>query len=535
MFRNFFAAALACLIGATVASAPAIAQDWDLRVDPFRLAMAQETARRATDADDPVAAFYRARDYRPLWLGAAAAPRRAAFVAAMARGEAHGLPKNLTDADSLRSLFESARSATDRAAVEVEATTRLLTFMRAAATGILNPKDAAPGIKFDRPARDWSVHLAAFAGADPQAALDDIWPKDPAYSNLLRAKLRLDEQRLAGGWGPQVRAGAVKPGQGGAAVIALRDRLIRMGYLDRTLATDYGPALTAAVRLFQQDHGLTADGVAGPDTLAALNVPLSDRLAQLVIGMERRRWLNKPLEPRHILVNIAEQHAYVYDDGAVTFDTVVVVGSTESDRRTPEFSDEMDHMVINPTWNVPRSIAVKEYLPSLRRGGANHLRLYYRGRQVSRDGIDFSQYTAQSFPFSLKQPPGPSNALGKVKFMFPNRWNIYLHDTPSKSLFGRDRRTFSHGCVRVERPFDLAYHLLAPQEADPVGTFQSILNRGAERRVNLEQPIGVHLVYWSAWVGADGRLKFREDPYGRDRNVLLSLQAAGVELDPERS
>ena len=147
---------------------------------------------------------------------------------------------------------------------------------------------------------------------------------------------------------------------------------------------------------------------------------------------------------------------------------------------------------------------------------------------MNRAAVNFSQYTARTFPFSLRQPPGPSNALGKVKFLFPNQWNIYLHDTPSKHLFDRDLRAFSHGCVRVARPFELAYHLLAPQEADPQGTFQAILGTGQERRVDLAQPVGVHLVYWSAWVTPAGRANYRGDPYGRDADVLRALRSAGV-------
>ena len=258
-------------------------------------------------------------------------------------------------------------------------------------------------------------------------------------------------------------------------------------------------------------------------------------MGQILVGLERQRWMNKPLEPRHILVNLAEQHAYVVDDGKVTFDTVVVVGADTPDRRTPEFSDTMTHMVINPYWHVPRSITVNEYLPALRRGGARHLEIYSRNGRVNRNRIDFSKYTARNFPFSLKQAPGPRNALGRVKFMFPNKWNIYLHDTPSRSLFERDLRTFSHGCVRVGKPLDLAYHLLTPQDEDPEGTFTRYLNTGRESRVNLEQPIGVHLVYWSAWVTPTGRVNYRGDPYGRDVKVLRGLRDAGVELNGSRS
>ena len=243
--------------------------------------------------------------------------------------------------------------------------------------------------------------------------------------------------------------------------------------------------------------------------------------------MERQRWMNRERGERHILVNIPDFHAYVIDDEHVSFETRVVVGHRERDRNTPEFSDVMEHMVINPSWYVPRSIAVGEYLPGmLASGGASsgHLQLLQGGRPVSRAAVDWAAYagtSARSFPFDLRQPPGPGNALGRVKFMFPNQWNIYLHDTPSRNLFSHEVRAYSHGCVRVHRPLELAYHLLEPQEgAEAQGYFDRILASGQETQVNLEQEIPVHIVYWTAWVDEDGTPQYRRDVYGRKRPAL---------------
>ena len=220
------------------------------------------------------------------------------------------------------------------------------------------------------------------------------------------------------------------------------------------------------------------------------------------------------------------------DGGNVSFETRSVVGQNLSSHRPPEVSDEMDHMVINPSWYVPRSIIVNEYLPALRNnsGAAGHLVITdARGRTVSR-ATDFSQFSARNFPFDMRQPPGPGNALGYVKFMFPNKYNIYLHDTPSKSLFGRETRTFSHGCVRLQDPFDFAYVMLGPQEADPEAFFQSVLRSGQETRVDLEQPVPVHLVYRTAFTDTRGEMNYRKDMYGRDAKIWSALQAAGVDL-----
>ena len=286
---------------------------------------------------------------------------------------------------------------------------------------------------------------------------------------------------------------------------------------------------------FQIDHGLTPDGVAGEGTIAEINVAPDARLASVLVAMERLRWMNGlPLGRRHIWVNLPDFTAKIIDDGKVTFETVTVVGMNQADRRSPEFSDQMEFMVVNPTWNVPRSITVKEYLPMLQKNprAVSHLKIVdRRGRVVNRDATDFTQFTAKNFPFSISQPPSDDNALGLVKFMFPNKWNIYLHDTPSKSLFGKEVRAYSHGCIRLGKPFDFAYALLARQTDDPEGLFEQHLKTRAENTIRLDQPVPVHLVYFTAWPDARGRIEYRRDVYGRDARIFEEMQAAGVVLD----
>ncbi|MEM7710533.1 MAG: L,D-transpeptidase family protein, partial [Pseudomonadota bacterium] len=413
-------------------------------VTPFQQAVAQ-----AVSGDEAIAAFYRGRGFAPIWMGEGAAERRAAFLWALDRAGDHGLPVARYNAETIRSEFALAGDAAARGALEVEMTRRFLRYAQDVSSGVLDPRSVDRGIVLDVVRRDPLEIVTAFAEGDPMDLVQGLWPRTLGYTRLLREKLRLEEVARAGGWGAAVPGGTLEPGDTGTAVIALRDRLMRMGYLGRTATARYNGEMVEAVRKAQADHGLTADGVAGATTLAAINVSLADRLAQVVVGLERQRWMNKPLEDRHILVNLAEQHAYVVDDGVVTFDTVVVVGAEASDRRTPEFSHTMTHMVINPYWHVPRSIAVKEYLPALRRGGARHLEVHSNRGRVDRRRINFGRYNARNFPFRLKQPPGPRNALGRVKFMFPNQYNIYLHDTPAKNLFGREVRAYSHGCIRL--------------------------------------------------------------------------------------
>jgi murein L,D-transpeptidase YcbB/YkuD len=490
----------------------------------------RQSIAEAASSDDALAAFYRERSFEPIWTTSDAAERRNALLAALDRVEDHGLPASRYDADLLRQTFRDATNPYARGQAEVLASRMFLQYARDVQSGMLEPDDVVADIVKDLPRRDPLEQITQFVSANPHEFIRDLPPSHPEYVRLMREKLRLERVLGAGGWGPTVQSGALEVGDSGEGVIALRDRLMAMGYLERSATATYDGVLQAAVQAFQADHGLTPDGEAGAATLAEINVGVETRLGQIILAMERQRWMNRERGDRHILVNIADFHAYVIDGEQVSFETRVVVGHRDSDRRTPEFSDEMDHIVINPSWNVPRSITVGEYLPQMRANpaAAGHLQLMRGGRVVSREGIDFSQYTNRNFPFDLRQPPGNSNALGEVKFMFPNQWNIYLHDTPSRNLFDRQVRAYSHGCVRVHRPQELAYHLLARQEVDPRGFYGQIRASRQETRVNLEDPVPVHLVYWTAWITPEGRVNYRDDVYGRNTLLWRAMQDAGV-------
>jgi L,D-transpeptidase YcbB len=250
--------------------------------------------------------------------------------------------------------------------------------------------------------------------------------------------------------------------------------------------------------------------------------------------LERLRWIGETDRgARHIWVNLPDFTAKIVDHGRVTFSTRAVIGKDEEGRHTPEFSDMMEYMVVNPSWSVPRSITVKEYLPLLQRNpnAVGHLSVIDgNGRVVPRGAVNFAGYSARNFPFALRQAPSNSNALGLVKFMFPNQYNIYLHDTPSKDLFAQEVRAYSHGCVRLGSPFDFAYALLAAQTDDPQGVFARALQGGNETTVRLDAPVPVHLVYFTAWPGAKGQMGYRNDIYGRDGDIWTALGAAGVAM-----
>ena len=486
-------------------------------------------------ADHPVlAGFYRDHAYATLWTGDADAGRREILLNAFDTGPLHGLPVARYDAQELRHQFETVQTEGDLGRLEVAMSAACLAFVRDMSSGALEPGAVSADIKREIARPDPLATLAQANGADFAGFLNALSPIAPEYARLMKEKLTLEALIATGGYGPEIEADSVAPGDSGAAVVALRDRLMRLGYLSRSFGAAYDGDIPAAVQQFQRDNGITADGVAGQGTIDALNTGAEARLRSLVVAMERLRWMGKgPLGARHIWVNQPDFTAQVVDAGRVTFETRVVIGKVGPDTESPEFSDQMEYLVVNPTWSVPRSIVVKEYLPMLQRNANAQAQLQVidrAGHVVARGDIDFASYTANSFPFALRQPPSDGNALGKVKFIFPNPYNIYLHDTPTKALFAKEVRAFSHGCIRVESPFDLAYTLLMPQSDDPEGLFKSYLTGGREAVLNLASPVPVHLVYFTAWPTAQGMIGYRRDIYGRDAAIFAALSAAGVVL-----
>lgn len=492
----------------------------------------------AAAEDEAIAAFYARRNYEPVWTGEADARQRGALLSALSRAADHGLPVQRYDAQALIAAFRAARTEGDRGRLEVRMTRAFLDFAGDIHSGALNPAKVDSGIVREVPRLPPERHLAVLErGGNVQSYLERLVPTAPAYAMLLKARLQLQAQIVAGGWGAPVEASTLRPGDSGPAVVQLRDRLIAMGYLRRSATQDYDAAIQKAVQQFQSAHGIEANGVAGESTLAALNVAPEERMKSILVALERERWLNIDRGSRHIWVNLTDFTAKIIDEGRVTFSTRSVIGKDVPDQRSPEFSDQMELIVINPSWSVPRSITVKEYLPLLKKNpnAAGHLQLVdKRGRTVSRGAVNFGAYSASNFPYAMRQPPSDGNALGLVKFLFPNPYNIYLHDTPSKSLFENEVRAYSHGCIRLGDPFDFAYALLARQEDDPQAFFKSMLQTGAETPVKLQQPVPVHLVYFTAFPNAKGRMNYRRDIYGRDARIHDALIEAGVAPAPHQ-
>ena len=498
----------------------------DAGMTAFRQAVAESAAR-----DDVVAAFYRERTFAGIWTGEDGAARRIALMNAFEDAPHHGLPANKYDVDGLMAEIAAARTPAELGALEVKLTKLYLAYARDVQSGLLRPRDVSPMLVRDVTYTPRETLLQGLMQGNPAAYLRSLPPSTSEYTNLMAAKLRLEQQMQSGGWGAAVNASKLGVGDAGPEVIALRNRLIAKGYLERSVSATYDEDMQNAVRLFQARHGLLEDGTAGPSTISEINRAIPERLEAIIVAMERERWFNRDRGDRHVWVNLTDFSAKIIDHGETTFQTRSVIGAVDPDRETPEFSDVMEYMVINPSWYVPRSIVTKEYLPQMQRNSnaASHMVITDRnGRTVNRANIDFNRYDAKTFPFAMRQPPSSRNALGLVKFMFPNQYNIYLHDTPAKSLFGREVRAYSHGCIRLNDPFDFAYALLAKQTQDPVGLFQGRLQSGNESSVTLAEPVPVHLTYRTAFTSDDGALEFRRDVYRRDRAIWAALSRAGV-------
>ncbi|WP_377187742.1 L,D-transpeptidase family protein [Ruegeria meonggei] len=482
-----------------------------------------------------IAEFYRTNGFSPVWVGDTPehAVRRARLIKALSASHLHGLPEGAFSVQTLVDQMENARSTRDLGAVEIELTRAFVEYARNLQSGALRPRDIDDGLVRKVERKSAKDHLHGVISAGNGQYFDELAPQTYQYKALMKQKIALEHLVQQGGWGATVPVAKLEYGDTGLNVIKLRNRLVSLGYLRPTASPEFDDALLAAVQAFQGDHGLAADGVAGQGTLSEVNRSASDRLKAVYVALERERWLPRERGERHILVNQADFSAKIVDDGLVTFETRAVIGKNIHDRRSPEFSDEMEHMVINPSWYVPRSIITKEYLPKLQSNpnAVGHIQITDRsGRQVNRGAVDFTQFTARNFPFAMRQPPSKSNALGLVKFMFPNKYNIYLHDTPQKSLFAREVRAFSHGCIRLAQPFEFAYALLAKQEEDPKAFFHRVLASGKETTVQLDQHVPVHLIYRTAYIGPKGEVQYRRDVYDRDRKIWDALQKAGVAL-----
>ncbi|WP_373505833.1 murein L,D-transpeptidase [Aestuariivirga sp.] len=360
---------------------------------------------------------------------------------------------------------------------------------------------------------------------EPARFLSEFESKNPHYQSLKKMLALYRAMAEDGDW-PQVSTGSnIEPGDSDPRIPQIRNLLLVMGdHEGGTRPGDlYDPDTVAAMKRFQTRHGLEAKGNIGKQTVMALNVSPAERARQIMLNMERWRWMPENLGNHHFMVNLAAFELLEVEDLGVIDRMNVVVGAVAT--QTPEFSDELEYVEINPTWTVPYSIATKEMLPRLRKNPyaySSDFEVFINGKLASWGGINWSAYGPGKFPFTFRQKPGPKNALGKVKFMLPNAHNIYLHDTPSKDKFLQTTRAFSHGCIRLSRPMDLAYRLVGEIVGWSKAKIDGAFAGGKTTRVALKDHIPVHLVYATAFKGVNG-IEFRPDVYGRDRKLYAAL------------
>ena len=495
---------------------------------------------------EAIETFMLERGLMPFWLEPGQGRARA-LIAALRSAGSHGLVPARYKVEALARELDALDGAPAPDAADALERALSAAFVRYASdlrAGAVDPAALGPKIKL-RPTRPdpLAVLREAARVSDPAVLMDALPPQDAGYRRLRDELARLTILAGRGGWGAPLPQRSMRQGEVSADVEALRRRLMASGDLppepDASVALPgavaaYDDRLMGAVARFQDRHGLAADGIVGPKTLGALNQPLERRIAQVMLNLERRRWLDDVPTGRRIEVNQAAFRMTVFDEADTPLhEARVVIGKRKTRYQTPEFQNRMSYLVLNPRWNVPRSISVREFLPAVKADaaffGKNDMLLLRSGRPVKPADIDWAAMTPDEFGehYRVVQKPGAQNALGNVKFMFPNGHNIYLHDTPSKHLFSTAVRTHSHGCVRVERPFALAWLLMSEQVAEPGAEIERILESGEETEVALERPIPIRLFYSTAWVAHDGTLHFREDVYGRDDALARALRDLG--------
>ena len=424
--------------------------------------------------------------------------------------------------------------------MELLLTDAYLQLARDRANGVVDP--ASLDIGWHIPAR----RTQALAGQGQAAEagrvreyLQSLKPPAAEYLALEAAMQRYTALAQKGGWATLGGGGMLKLGESDSRRMPLlRKRLNISGDLESTVPLgdpeDFDMNLHHAVKHFQSRHGLKPDGVVGPNTLAVLNIPVADNLAAMRVNLERWRWMPEDLGARHIRVNVPGFHMAVYEDNKPVLDMPVIVG--QPDRRTPNFSETMKYLVANPTWEVPPSIAKKDKLPILRENlayltehGFDVLQGWGENEvKIDAATLDWNAYNEKYFPYHLRQNPGPTNALGRIKFMLPNKYNIYLHDTPGKHLFTATTRTFSSGCIRLERPLELADYVLGNDPRWKDKDIRQILEGAPKQILRLKNYIPVHIVYFTSWVDEQGIVNFREDVYNRDQEVLGALHQKTV-------
>jgi L,D-transpeptidase YcbB len=470
----------------------------------------------------PLRQVYENRQFQPMWTGSRGAESDAARVLDQLR---HAGDDGLRPEDyrvehlTVMAADEHAKSSSD---FELLMTDSVLRYAHDLKSGRVKPTDVDEDVALPAIGFNYAKALSDAAASHNVARyLTDMAPNQLDYVRLKQALAQYRGVAAVGGWA-MLPAGTNAQG---ANAIALRARLRAE---DGSVAND--PNLPGAVQRFQKRNGLTADGIVGPKTLAALNVPVEERVHQIEANMERLRWMPHKFEARYIAVNAADATLKFVANGEAVLESKVVVG--QSDWRTPILRTEARAITVNPIWRVPSSIAKKEILPQLQKD-PHYLEseglVLVNGPANDPYGLSIDWSSKDDIPYNVQQPAGPKNALGTLKFEMPNKFDVYLHDTPAKFAFAQETRTLSHGCIRVEQIAPLVSLAAYGDTQSGVSRINEMIASGESKKLPLDQPIPVYLLYWTAFADQDGAVNFRPDVYGRDTALLAALKGEHVE------
>jgi len=492
--------------------------------------------RSAMEIDAALAEIYHANGLQPYWLENGRPSQRAeAIKSVLDDAASQGLEPSDYFTDLIHRYWDS-RDTAGQVRLDLLLTIGMMRFVADQREGRLAVREIDPQLFAS--ARNAEVEWRplwkeAFAAADMKKFLDDQAPPFQQYAGLVKKLAEYRVLAALGGWPVVPEGEVIKPGMTDARITALRKRLQVTGELavGETSIVHYDGDLEKAVRSFQRHHGLEADGIIGKQTLDAMNVPIDKRIEQIILNMERYRWLDRSiLDERLVVVNIAGFTASAGNGGKFDLTMPVVVGKEY--QQTPVFNDTIKYIEFNPYWTVPPSIASKETLPRLQKNRhylrERKMRLFEgwdaEAKELDSTKINWNKVSAQQMQrYRIRQDPGPGNDLGTLKIMFPNSHNVYLHDTPQRTLFNKDRRAFSHGCIRLGKPVDMASWLLGGSQAGwSVEKIHQLIATGQREVVVLDKPVPVHLLYRTTVVIGD-TIFFYDDIYGRDRLISKAL------------